>query len=317
MNPQRNIPVILGPTASGKTSVGILFAQSVGGEIISVDSRKVYKGLPIGTATPEGEWKDGVYWVQGVAHHLMGHLSADQAYTAGDFATDAERLIEDILSRGHTPILVGGTGFYFKALSQGLPTLPPRNPQIRADLESRFEKEGGEVLHAELRRIDPEAANNISSGDRHKIIRAIEVAQLTGQPFSAGKKLPKKKTAHKFVVMGLDFPKEILDQRIEERSRRMFERGMIEEAEQLLKLGFNPDCAALASFGYREAVAVIERRLDRNEFLPALIKGTKAYAKRQRTWFRTQVQPSWFEANKFSRKEEISMRMKAFLERSK
>src|ERR1044071_9614895 len=118
-----SIPVILGPTASGKTSVGIELAKLIDGEVISVDSRKVYKGLPVGTATPEGEWRKETYWVKGVPHYLIGHLNPNQFYTAGDFTKDAEKLIFDILGRGKKPILVGGTGFYFKALQKGLPKL--------------------------------------------------------------------------------------------------------------------------------------------------------------------------------------------------
>jgi tRNA dimethylallyltransferase len=315
--PSKPIPVILGPTASGKTSVGILLAQQLDGEVISVDSRKVYQGLPIGTATPEGEWKEGAYRVQGIAHHLMGHLSPANPYTAANFADDAERLIEEIGARGHTPILVGGTGFYFKALAKGLPALPSRDLNVRAAIESRMEKEGSAALHAELAQKDAEAGKSIRPSDRHKITRALEVIQLTGQLFSDSKMSPTVKSNHTYVVLGLDFPKNLLDERIEERSKRMFDRGMIEEAEALLKKGFDKNCPALASFGYREAVQVLEGSLPRKDFLPALIKGTKAYAKRQRTWFRTQVQPTWFEADKVSTKEEIAMRMKAFLDRAK
>src|SRR5205823_672567 len=126
----------------GKTSIGIQLAKSVDGEVISVDSRKVYKGLPVGTATPKGEWKNGVYTVEGVPHHLMAHLPPESAYTAGDFAQDAARLIETVREKGKTPILVGGTGFYFKALQQGLPPLPIRNEHIRKTIEKRIEKEG-------------------------------------------------------------------------------------------------------------------------------------------------------------------------------
>jgi tRNA dimethylallyltransferase len=315
-NTKKPIPVILGPTASGKTSVGILLAQKINAEIISVDSRKVYKGLPIGTATPEGEWRDGAYWVENVAHHLMGHLSPDQPYTAGDFAKDADQLIREIKSRGHTPLLVGGTGFYFKSLDKGLPDLPPRDESFRRNLESRFEKEGGDILHQELKEKDPEAASHIRPSDPHKLIRALEVIHLTGRTLSSRKSAPKTSADATFLVLGLDFSKELLNQRIEERSKRMLDRGMIEEADALIRQGFSKTCPALASFGYREAVAVIEGKMARQDYLPALIKGTKAYAKRQRTWFRTQVQPTWFEANESSRKEEIAMRMKAFLERA-
>ena len=308
------IPVIVGPTASGKTSVGILLAKELNAEIISVDSRKVYRGLPVGTATPPGQWTKGTYLVSGVPHHLISFLAPDIPYSAGDFARDAERLIADIRNRNKRPLLVGGTGFYLKALQQGLPKLPARDPHIRAELESRMKSEGGIALHAELAALDGAAGESIDPSDRHKIIRALEVIRLTGRPFSAALAESPAGSPHQFVVMGIDFPKALLDRRIEERAERMLKDGMIAEAERLLDQGYSPFCPALASFGYREAVQVIRGKLPRAEFLPALVHGTKAYARRQRTWFRTQAQPSWFMCDETSRKEEISMRMKAFFE---
>lgn len=309
MNP---IPVILGPTASGKTSVGIELAKLVNGEIISIDSRKVYQGLPIGTATPIGKKEGKALVVKGVPHYLMDFLSPDEPYNAGDFARDAEDLITEIQARRKVPVLVGGTGFYFKALAQGLPPLPKADEKLRAEMAKRVEKKGIEDLRAELEKVDPESAKNITKSDRHKIIRALEIYHLTGQPFSQWKHKKNQPKGHSFAVMGLQFPKDLLDRRIEERSTEMFKQGMIEETEALLKQGFAPDCPALASFGYREAVQVIQGTLKRGEFLPLLIKGTKAYAKRQRTWFRTQVKPAWFACDALSKKEEIAMSMKAF-----
>jgi tRNA dimethylallyltransferase len=181
------IPVILGETASGKTSFGIQLAKDVDGEVISVDSRKVYKGLPIGTATPTGTWHNGTFLVEGVAHHLIGHLDPDQVYTAGDFAKDAHQRIDDIRARKKIPILVGGTGFYFKALAEGLPELPPRNDAFREKLARQAETQGIEPLYERLKEIDPAAAAAITHRDKHKIMRALEIFELTGQPFSLWK----------------------------------------------------------------------------------------------------------------------------------
>lgn len=314
MNPTLTIPVILGPTASGKTSVGIELAKLIDGEIISVDSRKVYKGLSIGTAVPEGAWAEGAYVVKGIPHHLIGHLAPDEPYTAGDFAKDAEKLIQDILRRGKTPVLVGGTGFYFKALEKGLPGVPQGNLAMRDRLFKRLKHEGLSVLYAELKSLDPKAAAGIQPNDKQKTMRALEVYYLSGKPFSSWKEEIVQPSAHHFAVMGLLFSKPLLEKRIEDRSKRMEERGMIEEAAALIKQGYSRDCPALASFGYKEAVQVIFNELPRHEFLPQLIHGTKSYAKRQRTWFRTQVSPKWFECDEESRKEEIALKMRAFLE---
>jgi len=308
-NPELTIPVLLGPTASGKTNIGIELAKKIDAEIISVDSRKVYKHLPIGTAMPRGRWVEGAYYVHNIAHHLMGTLSPDDFYTAGDFAKEATELITQIIARKRKPLLVGGTGFYFKALQQGLPSLPARDSSLRDEIEDRMIQQGLPVLYEELTRLDPEAAKAISSQDRHKIIRALEVFHLTGEPFSTWKQKPKRPSPFHFVVMGLQFDKEVLDNRIEARSQKMVEHGMIQETERVLLKGYPKTCPALSSFGYREAVNVIEGTLPEKEFLPRLIKGTKAYARRQRTWFRTQIQPQWFPCDEKEKKEAIAMKM--------
>jgi tRNA dimethylallyltransferase len=307
------IPVVLGATATGKTDAGIELSKLIDGEVISVDSRKVYKGLPIGTATPDGRWTDGSLVVDGVPHHLISCLNPDQPFTAGDFAQQAEVLIEKIFQKGKIPVLVGGTGFYFKALQKGLPELPPRSPALRDHLMARIEKEGSTALHNELKQGDPAAAAAISDHDTHKIIRALEVLQLTGQPFSSWKNTGRKPSSHSFVVMGLHMDKNTIEKRIEQRSKRMLEEGMIEETEAVLNQGYAKTCPALSSFGYREAVEVIEGTLPRSEFLPRLIKGTKAYAKRQHTWFRTQTKPTWIDCDEKTSAKEISLKMRAFL----
>lgn len=307
------IPVVLGATATGKTDVGIELSKLIDGEVISVDSRKIYKGLPIGTATPEGAWKNDSLVVEGVVHHLISCLRPDQPFTAGDFAQQTEVLIEKIFQKGKIPVLVGGTGFYFKALALGLPHLPPRDPALRDKLMERTAQEGSASLHEELKQVDPQAAQAISSRDKHKIVRALEVFQLTRQPFSSWKNAGRKPSAHSFAVFGLHMDKTTLDRRIEERSQRMTKAGMIEEAEQILKEGYAKTCPALSSFGYREAVEVIEGTLPRSEFLPRLIKGTKAYAKRQHTWFRTQTKPRWIECDQKSDAREISQTVRAAL----
>ncbi len=313
MRSSTTIPVILGQTATGKTSVGIHLATAMNGEIISVDSRKLYKGLTIGTATPEGLWTNNAYVVQGIPHHLIGHLAPDQLYTAGDFARDAERLISEIQNRGKTPLLVGGTGFYFKALEKGLPVLPPRDEKLREGIEQAIKQKGLEKVHAELMAVDPVAAAAISPQDRHKIIRALEIYQLTGQPFSQWKETPRQASRHAFTVVGLEMDKTILDKRIVRRAEEMGRNGMIEETAAVLK-DYPKNCPALLSFGYKEAVQVVEGKMSRATFLTHLIRGTKAYAKRQRTWFRTQVHPTWFLCEEKTKSEEISMRIKAFLE---
>lgn len=308
------IPVLMGQTASGKSSVGILLAHLLNGEIISMDSRKIYADLPIGTATPRGRWEGETFFVDGVAHHLMGHLPPDRVYTAGDFSRDADHIIEAILNRGRTPILVGGTGFYFKSLQDGLPALPVRDDALRRELHRRLLAEGTPALHNELKRLDPAAAGALSPNDKQKIIRALEVCRLSGKPYSDFKRSEKSASRWRYAVMALRWPKPLLEERIERRSRAMMDDGMIEETEAVLKKGYPPTCPALISFGYREAVMVIQGKISRDEFLPLLIRGTKAYAKRQLTWLRTQTKCAWHECDAKTEKNEIALNMKAFLE---
>lgn len=312
-SPPSAIPVLLGPTASGKTSVGIALAQRLNGEIISVDSRKVYRGLRVGTATPAGFWRDRAYVVDGVPHHLMDFLDLNRRYTAGDFARDADRLIGEIQGRGRVPILVGGTGFYFNALSRGLPAVPPGDEAIRRELEEKAKRAGWPSLHDELTRIDPDAGAAVSPNDRYKILRALEIWNATGRPPSEWKRTRSRPPPHRFAVMALDMPKETLERRIRERSARMIEEGMVDETARALKDGYAETCPALSGFGYREATDVVAGRLAPDAFLPALIKGTIAYGKRQKTWLRTQTKPVWFPVSAASTRDSIALKMNDFL----
>jgi len=290
------VPVILGPSATGKTKAALSLARLLNGEVISVDSRKVYQGLPIGTATPAGKKRGHAYRVDDIDHYLMSHVPPDQLYTAGDFRKEAEQCLDDISSRGKTPILAGGTGFYFKTLQFGLPELPLRDETLRHLLEEKIEREGALALHSQLKTVDPTAATHIDPSDRHKLIRALEVYERTGQPYSTFKRKSRPGSKYIFKVFGLRVDKDKLEKKIEQRSQLMVERGMLEETRALLETGGVPPTAPiLQSFGFREAVQVAQGQMSADEFLPLLIKGTKAYAKRQRTWFRTQVSPHWID----------------------
>ena len=307
------VPVLLGPTASGKTDVAIRLAKEWDAEIVSVDSRKVYKGLRVGTATPDGAWRNGAYVVDGVPHHLMDFLDPRAAYTAGDFCGDAERVMAEIERRGRVPFLVGGTGFYFKALKDGLPPLPPRDETLRAELERRRTEDGLAALRAELADRDPAFAAKVGANDKHKIIRALEVIRLTGRPYSAWKAVPGRASGRRFRVAALEYPAEVLARRIEERSRRMVQHGMIEETRALLASGCPAAAPALTSFGYRDAVRVVNGDLSTDDFLALLIRSTKAYAKRQRTYFRTQLAPRRIPCDASSKKSDISMSLNDFI----
>nr|AEQ20589.1 tRNA delta(2)-isopentenylpyrophosphate transferase [uncultured bacterium CSLF42] len=289
---------VVGPTGSGKTSFGLQWARAHRGEIISADSRQLYRYLAIGTAKPAGTWTAAppCYRVEGIPYHLVDFLNPDERFSAAEFARIAEAKIQEILNRGHTPILVGGTGFYFKALKEGLAPLPKAQPSIREELRALAERKGRPHLHSELAKVDPEAAVAIPANNLHRVIRALEVYRSTGKPISqwhrehAERKASAVAPSRFYRIIGLDPGKEILDQRLEQRCAEMITRGMIEETQEVLAKGYSRDCPALSGLGYPRVVAFLKDELSKQDMLQGLIQDTRQYAKRQRTWFRHQLQ---------------------------
>jgi tRNA dimethylallyltransferase len=285
---------IVGPTASGKTTLGLQTAREQAGEIISVDSRQVYRLLAIGTAKPQGTWTvDGsrtTYVVQGVPYHLVDIWDPDQPFTAADFVLLAREKIEQIRQRGKRPILVGGTGLYLKALTEGLAPLPPRDESLREELLAVAEKKGRPYLHAELTKVDSAAAKAIPANNIQRVLRALEVYRLTGKPISQWHRehqseKPKHTPAE---IIRLDPPREELHRRIVARCETMLEQGMIEETRTVLKR-YKPNCPALTGLGYPRVLDYLNEKISRKQLLELLIQDTRQYAKRQRTWFKHQL----------------------------
>jgi len=219
---------IVGPTASGKTELGLRLAQEKNGEIISVDARQVYKHLRIGTAKPAGQWEmvhnEPMYLVEGIPYHLVDILDPNQRFTAAEFVRLAGEKIKSIVARGKTPILVGGTGLYFKALTEGLAVLPPADEAVRARLKKEADTQGRAHLHTTLAKIDPASAKKIPVNNIQRLIRALEVFELTGKPISQWHEAHQKKgLALRFV--GLNPGRETLVKRIEARCHAMIEGG--------------------------------------------------------------------------------------------
>ncbi len=277
--------ILCGPTASGKTALAMDLALQHDAEIISADSGQVYRGMDIGTAKPTPEEQARVRF------HLIDLITADQKFSAAEFAGQAFDTIRDIESRRKRVLIVGGTGLYLKALTEGgLFEGPSRDDDLRADLERRIREEGVEVLHAELARVDPEAASGIPIKNRQRVIRALEVYKLTGEKISDHWKkhrqgLREKSGAGAFVQYGLSLPKEILHQRIEARVDAMFERGLVRETEAVMDF-WGPTAPGLRMIGYKEVVAHLLGALSLEACKELIKKNTRQYAKRQLTWFR-------------------------------
>ncbi|MEN9597191.1 MAG: hypothetical protein RL236_1625 [Pseudomonadota bacterium] len=287
MVPEKVPPVILlmGPTASGKTALAVELAQSLNGEIISVDSALVFKGMDIGTAKPTFEERGGI------PHHLIDILDPSESFSTGQFRNQALALMADITARGKLPILVGGTMLYFKALTQGLAELPPANIEIRACLEADLARDGKILLHQRLEKIDPQAANRIHFNDPQRVQRALEVFELTGKPISEfftnnQESLPYQ--IHKFIIA--PEARKILHDIIAQRFHNMLEKGLLAEVEKLVLRGdLNDKMPAIRAVGYREAWAYFQGDYALETMTEKAIIATRQLAKRQFTWLRRET----------------------------
>lgn len=273
------VMAFLGPTASGKSELAMDWAQRFDCEILCCDSMQVYKGLDIGTGKPTREDQAAV------PHHLLDVVTPDQEFHAGAWARQARVLVEQILSRGRWPLVVGGTGLYFRALTQGLFDAPPADPEIRARHKAEADAEGVPMLHARLATIDPEAAARISPNDLVRTSRALEVWEQTGVPITVlWKKAEPTVPVHAFRVLYDREPDE-LRQRIDRRVEAMMAAGFLAEVKGLRARGYS-GARALAGLGYKELSQHLDGQLDLAAAVAEIKKNTAYYARRQRTWFR-------------------------------
>ena len=291
--------VILGPTASGKTTLSLFLAERLNGEIVSCDSVAVYREFEIGTAKPSREERARV------PHHMIDIAAPDEEITAGDYSRRARQALNEIKSRGKLPIVVGGTGLYLRALINGLFAGPERSNELRDRLRAKVEAGSSEDLHKVLSRLDPEAAAKIHPNDTAKLIRAIEICLLAGERMSEMWQRGRDPlTGFRILRVGLDPARSDLYQRINSRCAQMFERGLVGETRELLKRYRPPDFAmesdsrpvakALGSLGYRQVVALLRNEMNVAECLDAAQQGHRNYAKRQMTWFRREPAVQWF-----------------------
>jgi tRNA dimethylallyltransferase len=289
------ILTIVGPTASGKTDFALRLAKRGKFELVSADSRQIYKHLSVGTAKPSGIWKDDRYWVEGIPFHLLDHHDPAEAYNAQDFVKEATVCIENIRSRGNEPILVGGTGFYLKALQNGLAALPAANDAYRLRMKQLAEEKGRPHLHQMLHAVDPISAAAIPANNIHRLIRALEVYELTGKPLSTWHKEHQAETHFgiKLRCIGIKWERETLDERIRIRTHQMMRDGWVQETTSLLEKGYSETCPALTSLGYRTIVASVHTPISQPSLEEKIYLETRQYAKRQRTWFQHQLAVEW------------------------
>jgi tRNA dimethylallyltransferase len=281
---------VVGPTASGKSALGMALAREHAGEIVSCDSLQVYRGFDVGSAKPTLEERAEI------AHHLIDVLEPEERFSAFEYGRLARRAIAEIQARGRLPLVVGGTGLYLRALLHGLFEGPSRDEALRARLAGLIRRFGSERLHRLLRRVDVAAAARIHPRDPVRIVRALEVFWLTGRPIS-GHQESGRAAEQEFdaLVIGLAPCRSALREAVERRARRMWEGGLLDEVGRLLQRPRGEELRPLGAIGYRQAIQLLRGTLSLEEAHADLVRETMRYAKRQMTWFRRQATVRWFE----------------------
>ena len=296
--------LILGVTASGKGSVGFEVARRVGGEIISIDSMKVYRRMDVGTAKPPLER------LKAVKHHVVDVVEPCESFSVDRFLELADEAIVDITSRDKKVVGVGGTALYIKALLYGLFEGPPADYEIRKRLKSLIASNEAGFLHHKLAEVDSEAAERIHPNDDRRIIRALEVFELTGKPISSfQKQFSSGKMLHDWTIIGLRRPKAVESSRINVRVKRMVEKGLVEEVEGLLAEDKSLSKQALCAIGYAEIISHLKGKMTLDEAVERIKINTRRLAKGQRTWFKTFSQVNWVDVGEEESVEEIADRV--------
>jgi tRNA dimethylallyltransferase len=298
---------IVGATATGKSALALALAERLGGEIVSADSRQIYRALDIGTAKPTAAERARV------PHHLLDVADPDEVFDVARYRAAALAAADDIRRRSCPVIVCGGTGLYLRALLRGLFPAPPRAPELRADLHALEEREGQGTLHRRLARVDPRAAARLHPHDLLRVVRALEVEALTGRPISAWQ------DEHRFsdgsveaLVLGCRRTREELAARIEARCDAMLAAGLLDEIRALWSRGFGPELPALQSVGYREMGAHLRGAADYESARAAFARATRRLAKRQRVWFRAEPAIEWFHPDR--ERDALLARATAWLE---
>lgn len=295
---KKKIIVIAGPTAVGKSSLALLIAKAIGGEIISADSMQVYRGMDIGTAKLSLDERSQVH------HHLIDSRDLDETFNVVEYYEESCQAIKEILDKGAVPIIVGGTGFYIHSLIYGPPSGPPSDPHLRKMLEGEMDSKGPQILYEKLKELDPDYASTITSNDRHKIVRALEIMSITRQRVS---ELPpttsENADIYDFRCWFVHLPKEILYPRIEMRCDKMIAEGFLDEVRRLEKEGLADNSTASHAIGYRQCLDYLrsdQTQEDWDLFMRRFKQASRRYAKRQFTWFRKEPLFRWLDMQDMS-----------------
>ena len=302
----KKVLCLVGPTAVGKTEISLHLAEQLGGEIVSADSRQVYKYLNIGTAKPTAKE------LARVPHHFIDIREPDQYYSAGEYGREARACIENLFAKEKTPIVVGGSGFYIQALVDGLFAPKISDPDVKEKWREYIREKGNEVTFRFLSNIDPQTAARLHPNDSQRIVRALEVWELSGKPISEFRAGDQKAADFAPVFIGLDRDRQALYERIEKRVDIMIENGLVEEVKDLQKTGFGPHLNALRTVGYKEVFDYLAGEIDFDEMIDSIKRNTRRYAKRQLTWFRRDERIQWILLDHKNKQETVENILQKF-----
>ncbi len=304
----KSVIVIIGPTCSGKTDISIQLAKKINSEIISADSRQVYKYLTIGTAKPNA------IQLNQIKHHFIDELYPDEYFNADLFSKRANEIILHLFQKGKIPIVVGGSGLYIKALIDGLDIPVDSDPLLRKTLMEKRKQFGNEFIHNELKKVDPVSSEKLLPQNWKRIIRALEVFYLTNQPiwrFESKMSAPR----FNFIQYGLLWDRKILYERINSRVDKMFEEGLIDEVKNILSLGYDSNLNSLNTVGYKEVIDFLNGKISSEKAIYLTKRNTRRFAKKQMTWFNKDKRIIWLDANSYSLSELAEQILKDFYER--
>ncbi|WP_370415221.1 tRNA (adenosine(37)-N6)-dimethylallyltransferase MiaA [Streptomyces fradiae] len=282
--PASRVIAVVGPTAAGKSDLGVFLAQELGGEVVNADSMQLYRGMDIGTAKLTVEERGGV------PHHLLDIWDVTEAASVAEYQRLARAEIDRLLAEGKVPVLVGGSGLYVRGALDVM-EFPGTDPELRARLEAELEERGSGVLHARLAAADPEAARAILPSNGRRIVRALEVIEITGKPFTAN--LPGHDSVYDTVQIGVDVARPELDERIATRVDRMWEAGLVDEVRALEARGLREGRTAARALGYQQVLAALAGECTEDEARAETVRATKRFARRQDSWFRRDPRVHW------------------------
>ncbi len=287
------VPILVGPTAVGKTAVSLQIAKELPIEIISADSRQIYKYLDIGTAKPESDI------LEKIPHHFINTLNPEEYFSAGMFGEQARELINEIQAKNKIPFIVGGSGFYIQALVEGLSEIEGVDESVRNEVTKRWDSEGAENLYNELKQVDRPLAEKLKPKDKQRILRGLEVYYVSGQKLSDLQKRTPQPASFTTRMAGIMAERNLLYEKINQRVDEMIKRGLIEEVKGLIQLGYKKDLNALNTVGYKEVFDYLDGKLSHEEMVEEIKKYSRRYAKRQLTWFRRDERIKWFNINDY------------------